>query len=428
MCKIKKLLLTVLLVNNLFLLGCPSLLKKTITSPPDGLITAQDRQFFISISDGTKPFVPWGFNYDRTVINGKDFLIAETLKIHPEKVSEDFAEMKKLNANTIRIFLSTAEFLNSPYQINPDAFERLNIIFAAARENNLKLILTGLANIDLQKIPEWLESADDNQIEQAEILFWKTIARHCRNESAVFAYDIQNEPVINWNDSNELTKGCFDMPSGTKYCYVHMHYRNISKLWTQYIHQKFVCESELKKHWADYPRENESWSSIAVSAFSAEDPRYKDYLEFHSIINNKWAKQLYDTIRTEDKHHLITIGALYPAVFADIVDFHCLHLYPGHVDKTQDYLKQYQKNWLKQMNVLTDNKPLLIEECFPLGLADGISFEKFLNEFITTTSTRATGWISFYWGNPQTLNFSSPTEQTIYSNWLDLWSNYKLKK
>ncbi|HOB76173.1 MAG TPA: hypothetical protein PKG54_16795 [Phycisphaerae bacterium] len=411
------------------LLGCssPGTTNRTLR---DATIVTAGSRFVLQLpgaaADAPRPtFTPWGFNYDRTVLDGRDVLLEDVLREQPEKIDRDFAAMRRLNGNVVRVFLATGYFLKGPQEIHPEAFAGLDLLLAAARRHDLRLILVGLANIRPADMPAWMRDADDETMDQAEGVFWQAVARHCRGNPAVFAYDLQNEPVIHWVDNDAWIVGCFDMPTGPKFCYCHYHYRRISRRWTAEIHRRFPDEAALRAHWPDYPRPGESWSSIAIPAFeNKQDPRFGEYFAFQRPLLANWAARLAGIIRAEDPDHLITVGALNPPAVANVVDFHCFHLYPDPVPAGEDFLQTNARRWQERLSAITDGKPIILEEFYPLWVPAQIAKRDLLRTMLEATSPRATGWVSFYWGEPEIQTGSDPAGRELYAEWLRLWSEF----
>src|SRR5690242_17231735 len=69
---------------------------------------SDDHRSFVLEATG-KPFTPWGFNYDHDE-TGR--LIEDYWHEEWPKVEADFAEMKALGANTVRIHLQFGRFMN----------------------------------------------------------------------------------------------------------------------------------------------------------------------------------------------------------------------------------------------------------------------------------------------------------------------------
>jgi hypothetical protein len=371
---------------------------------------------------GTRPFVPWGFNYDRTALDRRDVLLEDILRERPEQVGRDLAAMRAMGGNVARVFVATADILDGPDQVNPEGLRRLDLLLDAARGSDMRLILVGLANLRPATAPAWVQKADDETMRLAQVTFWRAVARRCRGEPAIFAYDLQNEPAVPWNDTDPWVIGCFDMSGGQKFCYVHYLCRQMGLQWTQYIHRRFANEETLRRHWQDFPRPGESWAAIAIPKPDAKDPRYGDYFGLHAELMAAWSDRLANVIRAEDPGHLITVGALNPPAFARAVDFHCFHLYPDGVPAGEDFITVNRQRWRQRMAEVPDGKPVVIEEFFPMVMPQGVTFQQALDTMLDATKPRASGWVSFYWGPAAELNWSMPIMRPTYEDWLKLWS------
>jgi hypothetical protein len=170
------------------------------------------------------------------------------------------------------------------------------------------------------------------------------VARACKDSPAIFCYDLMNEPILpGEKPATEWLTG----ELGGKH---------------------FVQRLTLDLKGRSREQVAEAWTDAMVAA-----------------------------IRKQDKHHMITVGAI-PWVFVfgggkplfhgprvgKHLDFVAAHFYPkkGEVEKALAALVAYELG-----------KPLLIEEMFPLKC----SVDE-LSEFINKSADNVDGWISFYWG------------------------------
>jgi len=126
-------------------------------------------------------------------------------------------------------------------------------------------------------------------------------------------------------------------------------------------------------------------------------------------IAKAWIETLTDSIRKEDRRHLITVGEIpWGMVFpgakplfsskeaGERLDFAAIHVYPkkGEVEKALDVVKSHRLG-----------KPVLIEETFPLECD-----VKDLDAFVERSRPLADGWIGFYWGKtPDDYKRQKPT-------------------
>src|SRR5687767_5407620 len=79
-----------------------------LASSPSVRVSSDSRGF---VTSGNKPFIPWGFNYDRDF---KLRLLEEYWETEWDTVEQDFREMKQLGANVVRIHLQFAKFMRGP--------------------------------------------------------------------------------------------------------------------------------------------------------------------------------------------------------------------------------------------------------------------------------------------------------------------------
>ena len=377
---------------------------------------------FVSVGKHRRrPFVPRGFNYDWTMLDGRAVRLEDLLEGRADKIATDFDAMRRLGANTVRVFLPTGTFLKGPMEADGRALRRLAVLFRAAERNRLRLIMTGLSLIRAAEVPAWMRRASDATIERAEMTFWRALARRGRSEASIFAYDLQNEPAIHWSDSRRLVDGRIRAPTGESFCYVHRHYRRIRRQWTRHVRRHFRRESAVAAYWPDYPRRGETWSAIACPRQSRRDPRYRDYVWFHRLLLSAWARRLATAIRQADSRHLITVGALDPEVMADAVDFYSVHLYPKRVGARQRFVSANRTAWRRQIEAVPADKPLLIEEFFPLNTPRRVPTRAVVNALFAATRARAAGWLTSYFGTPEILRRVRPQSDRRHQAGVDAY-------
>src|SRR5262245_55635655 len=161
----------------------------------DGLepvILAADQSGFAFAQSG-KRFVPWGFNYDHDE-NGR--LIEEYWDDEWDKVVDDFGEMKQLGANVVRIHLQFGRFMQAPNMPNAQALDRLGRLVRLAEDVGLYLDITGLACYLKEYVPNWYDKLDEAARWEQQAVFWQAVTEKCAASSAVFCYDLMNEPVV----------------------------------------------------------------------------------------------------------------------------------------------------------------------------------------------------------------------------------------
>ena len=327
---------------------------------------AEDKRGFVL---GGKPFVPWGVNYDHDESENSRLLDEYWFDEWPEVV-EDLREIKALGCNVVRIHLQVGSFLQAADRPNAKALKQLKKLLATCEKLGLYLNITGLACYHKQNIPPWFDALPEPKRWDAQAVFWEAVARTCADSSAVFCYDLMNEPVL----------------PGSK------------KVETEWLTGELGGKFFVQR------------LALDLKGRSREE------------VAKTWISQMVTAIRRHDTDHLITLGvipwalAFYPRVkqpffyHGDVggqLDFVSVHFYPrrNKVDEALEALKVYQVG-----------KPVVIEEMFPLkcGLNEMVAFVE-----TSRKAGTAQGWISFYWGRTvEEYEAESDIKSAIMVKWL----------
>lgn len=309
-------------------------------SAPEFIGVGGDGKGFVFSGSGSK-FTPWGFNYD----HDRDNRLLETYwKEEWNTVAADFSEMKALGATVARIHLQLSRFMKTPAEPNAEALGLLGRLAALAEQTGLYLDVTGLGCYDKKDVPKWYNDLEEGPRWEVQARFWEAVAGVCHRSPAVFCYDLMNEPLVSEDKkTRDWTPGAF----GDRYF--------LQRLTLDFAGR---ADKEVAKAWVD---------------------------------------KLVTAIRSRDRRHLITVGAVpwaltwpnakplfYSKEVGANLDFVSLHFYPksGEVEKA-----------LKALAVYDVGKPIVIEETFPLTCPVGE-----LDRFIEGSRNLACGWIGFYWG------------------------------
>ena len=330
------------------------------------------RSFILATSDDLHPhpgplpqrereFVPRGFNYDRDA-DGR--LLEDYWETEWPKVQEDFAEMKALGANVVRVHLQFGRFMQSPDKANEQALDRLERLVSLAENTGLYLDITGLACYRKEHIPDWYDRLSEKERWRAQAVFWGAIAARCAERPGVFCYDLMNEPVV---------------PTGRR----------------------------EPGEWLGPPFAK-VYHYVQFIALDQQDRERPD-------ITRDWLRTMKSAIRKHDRRHLITVGMLptsssgfAPKEVARELDFLSVHIYPesSKMEESLDTLKEFSVG-----------KPLVIEEVFPMHCS--ISE---LRRFLTDSEKYAAGWIGFYWGKtPEQCRGSDSLADALMLGWLELF-------
>ena len=329
------------------------------------IVVSEDYRGFVTATS-SKPFIPLGFNYDRDY---RMRLLEDYWESEWDTIEQDFAEMKALGANVVRIHLQFAKFMRGPDELNAASLERLGRLLTLAERTGLYLDLTGLGCYRKTDVPAWYDALDEAARWRAQARFWEGIAECCRRSPAIFCYDLMNEPAV---------------PGG-----------------------KRGPGEWLLGEFGGF------WYVQAITLDQAGRARDE--------IASEWIATLTRAIRKQDPSRLVTVGLLpnslpgdpyssgfVPSRIGPLVDYLSVHLYPKTGKLDED---------LKRLHAFNVGKPVVIEEMFPLECT---AME--LGEFVKRSRGDAAGWIGFYWGQtPEELRLTNTIPASLTLKWLELF-------
>jgi hypothetical protein len=169
----------------------------------DHIVLSEDGGAFRHVDAG-EPFMPWGFNYDRTNGGLLDEFWADG-GAWPI-IAADLAEMKALGANVVRIHLQFGAFMDDPESPDEDSLARLERLVGLAESTGLYLVLTGLGSYRAADVPGWYDGMGEADRWAAQARFWDAVAERVGSTPAIFAYDLMNER--RWRPANRSRPGC----------------------------------------------------------------------------------------------------------------------------------------------------------------------------------------------------------------------------
>ncbi|RCS54963.1 hypothetical protein DTL42_06060 [Bremerella cremea] len=340
----------------------------TVRNALPRVVLSEDGKGF-QLEDTEQPFYVWGVNYDHDR-DGR--LIEDYWQDEWPTVEEDFAEMKSLGLNVVRIHLQLAKFMTSASEPNQQNLQKLADLVNLAERTKLYLNVTGLGCYHKQDVPAWYDELSEADRWQVQANFWQAVAATCKDSPAIFCYDLMNEPVL--GGGKEPKQWLVGPPLGDKYF--------VQRLTT--------------------------------------DMAGRDNKEVAAA----WVKKLTDAIREVDSHTLITVGVIpwahvwpnakpvfYSPEASAPLSFVSVHFYPesGKLDKAVEALKIYDIG-----------KPLVIEEFFPLKC----SLEE-ADTFLIEVRPITAGLTSFYWGTtPKEYRQQKSIQGAILADWLDYFQQH----
>jgi hypothetical protein len=354
---------------SLVLVSCAGqlALAESTDNPALELIRVSDDGAHFVRGPAAERFIVWGVNYDHDR-DGR--LLEDYWHESWQTVAEDFAEIKALGANTVRVHLQLGKFMDAADQPSAANLARLADLVQLAEETGLYLDITGLGCYHRRDVPAWYDALGEAERWKVQARFWQAVAKACRESAAIFCYDLMNEPIL----------------PGEK--------RETDWLAGAFGDKHFVQRISLDLA-------GRTRSDVAKS----------------------WVNELTSAIRGVDDRHLITIGVIpwahvfkgarplfhSPEVGAAL-DFVSVHFYPKKNDVA---------GALEALRVYEVGKPLVVEEIFPLQC----SIEE-ADQFIEASREFTDGWISFYWGETIEENRrGKEIQNAIMAEWLEYFQS-----
>jgi len=311
-------------------------------------------------------FAASGFNYDHD-LEGR--LLEDYWHQDWSLVERDFRRMKQLGAAVVRVHLQFGRFMETAERPRKAELEQFARLLKLAESEGLYLNVTGLGCYHKQDVPAWYDALDESARWSAQQVFWRSVASVGRHSTAVFCYDLMNEPVV----GGEKASG------------------------------DWLGPAFAGKHFVQ---------------FVARETRGRTRVE----IAKHWVRQMRSAVREEDAAALITVGLVdwsldrpgltsgfVPREVGAELDFLCVHLYPesGKSAVAVETLAGFQQG-----------KPVVVEETFPLKCT-----ATELEGFMHRSQNRVQGWISFFWGTPEAVEKPS-ISAAIAAQWEARFSEF----
>ena len=287
-------------------------------SPLPAIRIAKDGRTFET--ETGRPFVPFGVNYFQP---GTGWAPQLWKKLDPEVAHRDFARLKELGANCIRVFLTYDSFWPEPGKLSPFGLEKFDRMLALAEEAGLYVHPAGLDH--WEGTPPWARQeediAGDHRLAELES-FWKQFAARYRGRSAIFAWDLRNEPEVPWTGPT------------------------LQRKWNAWLERRYGNADQAGAAWGTNSS-GFAWGKVPTPpANDALTNRcLLDYQEFREEVADEWTRRQAAAIKSADPRALVTVGliqwsvpsllpgvrhyaAFRPARQARYLDFMEIHFYP----------------------------------------------------------------------------------------------------
>lgn len=369
------------------------------------------------VFDNGKRFVPFGVTYYRP---GTGWAPQVWKKFDAEATRKDFAQMKQLGVNCVRVFLSYGSFYMEPGQLRAEGLAKFDQFLALAEKEGIYVHPTGPDH--WEGPPNWQSVAiEDEKTLSALEEFWKLFAARYRGRHIIFAYDLKNEPELGWDGQILQTK------------------------WHGWLQRKYLTLDSVRHAWGE--TNVVEWGGIGAPTVtdSAKSRRLLDYQAFREEIADEWTRRQVTAIKSADPQALVTVGliqwslpsllpgsirfysAFRPQRQAKFLDFMEIHFYP-FANGAYDYRNEAEESanlaYLDGLvrEVARPGKPVVLAEFgwygggkprFDRGIHPAATEDqqaRYCRRVIEVSSPYVTGWLNWgYHDQPEATDCSELT-------------------
>jgi hypothetical protein len=360
---------------------------------------APDGRTFVT-AEG-KPFVPIGINYYRP---GTGWSPQLWKKFDLEATRQDFARMKAQGVNCVRVFITYGSFFWDGSNLLPEGLAKFDQLLNLAEEFGIYLHPTGPDH--WEGWPDWAKAdriADERALRAVEI-FWHKFAARYRGRSAIFAYDLLNEPFASFD--TEVAEG----------------------KWNAWLQSQYGSAEKTAQAWGVEPQKIR-WGRQPMPPLkdAPGDRQLLDFQHFREGLADDWTRRQAAAIKAADPQALVTVGILqyavptqlcsvrYYAAFrperqAKFLDFLDVHFYPAAMSEyTPDAVQRnlaYLESVVREMAL--PGKPVVVAEFGwygggkitvkdqNFGVVTEAQQAQWCRGLVRTSQGLATGWLN--WG------------------------------
>ena len=370
-----------------------------------------------------RPFVAVGVNYFGPHIGWAPQLWRQ---FQGETVRQHLQMLREQGFNAIRVFLTYDSFHRERGPVNPEGQGKFKQLMSICRELGIYVMPSGPDH--WEGVPEWRQGADrfaDDNILQADEAWWRNFTAQWRDEPAILAWDLLNEPMVTW-----------DSPA-------------MKPKWNAWLRQQYGTVERIASAWGLAADKVGALGEIAVPPKepAPNNVRLLDYQRFRESVGGEWTRRMAAAIRSADPNHLITIGYIQwvsgvylPSVWhyagfdlkanARHLDFMTIHFYPLAPPRPCDgpeglaYNTAYLEALLYECSV---GKPLMIGEFGWYGggdlrVGDKVMMpaqsladqEAWCRRLLEVSRGRVCGWLNWAFAD-------TPTSRDL-TRWSGLWT------
>ena len=237
-------------------------------------------------TEAGKPFVPFGVTYYRP---GTGWAPQVWKQFDAEATRKDFVRMKELGINCVRVFLTYHSFYSDPGVLKTEGLEKFDQFLSIAEKAGIYVHPTGPDH--WEGPPNWrpVAVADQRTLQYAEE-FWKLFAARYRGRHVIFAYDLQNEPMIDWQTDI--------MPPQ----------------WNAWLQKRYVTIERLAAAWGATNQLQFGTIPVPPPKDALRNHELLDFQSFREYLADEWTRRQAGAIKSADPEALVTVGFLQTSV------------------------------------------------------------------------------------------------------------------
>lgn len=265
------------------------------------------------ITDTGKPFVPFGVSYYRP---GTGWAPQVWKKFEAPATGQDFARMKKLGVNCVRVFLSYGSFYQEPGVLDTNGLAKFDEFLGIAEDAGIYVHATG---------PDLWEGApkfplggigDERTLERLE-QYWKLFAARYRGRHVIFSYDLRNEPEVGWD--------------------------GLKDPWNHWLEEKYGSTERLNAAWKrKFHVTNFGAIPVPEKKNALGEPMLLDFQLFRESLADTWTRRQAEAIKSADAEALVTVG---------MIQWSVPSLLPGSVSHYSAFRPERQARYLDYLTV-----------------------------------------------------------------------------
>ncbi len=376
-----------------------------------------------------KPFVAVGVNYFDHETGWAPHLWQ---RFDESRVKAHLDLLREQGFNTIRVFITLESFEREAGKLTPEGLAKFRKLVDLCRERSIYVIPTGPEL--WEGAPAWFKGdrfADESLL-SAEASWWRSFAGELKDEPAILAWDLANEPMIGWESPAML------------------------QAWNVWLTARYASREAMAAAWNVPVDKIEAAGAVSIppKVPARGDRKLLDYQRFREHIGDAWTSRMAAAIRSVDPRHMVTVGqiqwasrVMLPSVWhyagfdlqtnAKYVDFTSIHFYALAAPRPCDAPAGVAVNRVYLQAILAEcmaaGKPVMIGEFGWYG-GGGLKGQsgwdlpempiehqaEWCDALLEVSRGRVCGWLN--WA------FADPPEAKDLSRWSGLWTeNLTLK-